>query len=225
MRIGDAGLFSRLLEALDLPPQWRRRIARGHISRQIPRRDLELGRERHRSFRRPRRPRRRRQAGRPRASSRIFSPSRASPRRAAAPLGRSPIVSSNKRRSRPAPDFHREARGHRTIFERRGRSSRGVRAIARACAARQTSIFPPFSTVSTQGSGLIAGQGLDVSKLHFSARFTRNLDYYTGFVFEAYAPGGAASPPSAAAATTASRKRLAPRSKFPPSARRSGSIA
>ena len=30
MRIGDAGLFSRLLEALDLPPQWRRRIARGH---------------------------------------------------------------------------------------------------------------------------------------------------------------------------------------------------
>jgi len=25
-----AGLFSKLLEALDLPPQWRRRIARGH---------------------------------------------------------------------------------------------------------------------------------------------------------------------------------------------------
>ena len=30
VRIGDAGLFSRLLEALDLTPQWRRRIARCH---------------------------------------------------------------------------------------------------------------------------------------------------------------------------------------------------
>jgi len=36
---------------------------------------------------------------------------------------------------------------------------------------------------------LIEWRGLDVSKLHFSACFTRNLDYYTGFVFEAYEQG------------------------------------
>ena len=30
VRIGDAGLFARLLEALDLPPVWLRRIRRGH---------------------------------------------------------------------------------------------------------------------------------------------------------------------------------------------------
>jgi hypothetical protein len=30
---------------------------------------------------------------------------------------------------------------------------------------------------------LIAAQGLDPARFHFAARFTGNLDYYTGFVF------------------------------------------
>ena len=36
--------------------------------------------------------------------------------------------------------------------------------------------------------GFIAARGLDVSKLTFGASFGRNLDYYTGFVFEARDP-------------------------------------
>jgi ATP phosphoribosyltransferase regulatory subunit len=34
----------------------------------------------------------------------------------------------------------------------------------------------------------MADAGLDVSKLHFSAEFGRNLEYYTGFVFEVTVP-------------------------------------
>ena len=34
-------------------------------------------------------------------------------------------------------------------------------------------------------AGFIAARGVDVSKIAFSASFGRNLDYYTGFVFEA----------------------------------------
>ena len=42
--------------------------------------------------------------------------------------------------------------------------------------------------------GFIAARGLDVSKVVFSASFGRNLDYYTGFVFEAHDPKGAERP-------------------------------
>ncbi|MBX9740565.1 MAG: ATP phosphoribosyltransferase regulatory subunit, partial [Beijerinckiaceae bacterium] len=36
----------------------------------------------------------------------------------------------------------------------------------------------------------LAARGLDISRLAFSASFARNLDYYTGFVFEAFDPAG-----------------------------------
>ena len=36
--------------------------------------------------------------------------------------------------------------------------------------------------------GFMAARGLDVSSMSFSARFARDLDYYTGFVFEAHDP-------------------------------------
>ncbi len=35
-------------------------------------------------------------------------------------------------------------------------------------------------------TGFIAARGVDVGSIEFSAGFARNLDYYTGFVFEAY---------------------------------------
>lgn len=37
-------------------------------------------------------------------------------------------------------------------------------------------------------TGFLAARGVEPSRLHFSARFGRNLDYYTGFVFEAHDP-------------------------------------
>jgi len=38
-----------------------------------------------------------------------------------------------------------------------------------------------------QRTGFIAAQGIDLNRLAFRTAFTRNLDYYTGFVFEAHA--------------------------------------
>jgi ATP phosphoribosyltransferase regulatory subunit len=36
--------------------------------------------------------------------------------------------------------------------------------------------------------GFMAARGLDVAAMRFSARFARDLDYYTGFLFEAHDP-------------------------------------
>jgi ATP phosphoribosyltransferase regulatory subunit len=37
-------------------------------------------------------------------------------------------------------------------------------------------------------TGFMAARGLDVSAFSFAATFARNLDYYTGFIFEAQDP-------------------------------------
>jgi ATP phosphoribosyltransferase regulatory subunit len=42
-------------------------------------------------------------------------------------------------------------------------------------------------------TGFIAAQGIDLSLLAFRTAFTRNLDYYTGFVFEAHAADSSGS--------------------------------
>ena len=39
-----------------------------------------------------------------------------------------------------------------------------------------------------QRTGFLAARGVDVERLVFKAAFARNLDYYTGFIFEAYDP-------------------------------------
>jgi ATP phosphoribosyltransferase regulatory subunit len=64
-------------------------------------------------------------------------------------------------------------------------ASAQLRALARDAKLDLAAILDSFDT----RLGLIAGQGLDAAKLRFSASFTRNLDYYTGFVFEAYEQG------------------------------------
>jgi ATP phosphoribosyltransferase regulatory subunit len=45
--------------------------------------------------------------------------------------------------------------------------------------------------------GFLAARGVDVSRIAFSARFARNLDYYTGFVFELTDPARADGKPVA----------------------------
>jgi len=39
-------------------------------------------------------------------------------------------------------------------------------------------------------TGFLAAQGVEVSRIRFSTAFGRGLDYYTGFVFELHDPGG-----------------------------------
>jgi ATP phosphoribosyltransferase regulatory subunit len=40
-----------------------------------------------------------------------------------------------------------------------------------------------------QRLNFLAARGIDLDAIHFSAGFARNLDYYTGFVFEAVEAG------------------------------------
>jgi len=43
-------------------------------------------------------------------------------------------------------------------------------------------------------TGFLAARGYDVASIEFSGAFARNLDYYTGFVFEAYQQGETRAP-------------------------------
>jgi len=44
-------------------------------------------------------------------------------------------------------------------------------------------------------TGFLAARGVDVSRIHFSTAFGRGLDYYTGFVFELHDPAAAGNRP------------------------------
>ncbi len=52
----------------------------------------------------------------------------------------------------------------------------------------------PALALYEERAGFIAARGIDVARLAFSADFARNLDYYTGFIFEIAPAGGGAKP-------------------------------
>jgi ATP phosphoribosyltransferase regulatory subunit len=188
VRIGDAGLFSRLLEALALPSQWRRRIARGHSQGKSLDAILSLGLngtdhsgvlgvlERA-----------------DKQGARAFVEDLLSLAGIAPASGRTPGEIADRfleqAALRAGSGFSLEKRAIIEQFLRvegnPHEASAQLRALARNTKLDLSAILDSFDT----RLGLIAGQGLDAAKLHFSARFTRNLDYYTGFVFEAYEHG------------------------------------
>ena len=63
-------------------------------------------------------------------------------------------------------------------------SSRKLRALAQDAGLDLRAGLDSFD----ERLGFIAARGLDVATLDFAAGFGRNLDYYTGFVFEAHDP-------------------------------------
>jgi ATP phosphoribosyltransferase regulatory subunit len=187
VRIGDAGLFAELLEALDLPPQWRRRIARGLPQGKTL--DAILS---------------------PRANnagadhSGVLSLLEGADRQGARALvedllsiagvapagGRTPAEIAERfleqAALRSGAEFSPEKRA---VFEQflqiQGApddASKRLRALCRDAKLDLSAALDRFDT----RLDLIAARGLAAAKLRFAARFTRNLDYYTGFVFEAH---------------------------------------
>ena len=63
-------------------------------------------------------------------------------------------------------------------------SSRALRTLAQDAGLDLRAQLDAFD----ERLGFIAARGLDVNALDFAAGFGRNLDYYTGFVFEAHDP-------------------------------------
>jgi ATP phosphoribosyltransferase regulatory subunit len=188
VRIGDAGLFSKLLEALDLPPQWRRRIARGHSQGKSLASILSLGLNGtdHSGVLGV-------LEGADKQGARALVEDLLSIAGIAPAGGRTPGEIADRFLEQAAlktgSGFSPEKRGVIEEFLRvEGNphdASAQLRVLARDAKLDLSAILDSFDT----RLGLIEGRGLDVSKLHFSACFTRNLDYYTGFVFEAYEQG------------------------------------
>jgi ATP phosphoribosyltransferase regulatory subunit len=192
VRIGDAGLFSRLLEALDLSPQWRRRIARGHAQGKSL--DTMLG---------PR------PNGASADHSGVLAALNGADKQGARALvedllsiagvapagGRSPSEIADRFLEQAAL---RSCAGlsteKRVVIEQfldiegspNGASKR-MRVLATTAKLDLSAALDNFDKRLDH----IAAQGLDATRLHFAARFTRNLDYYTGFIFEAHVMGRA----------------------------------
>lgn len=184
VRIGDAGLFSRLLEALDLSPQWRRRIARGHMQGKSVEAILNasvsgdhtgvLGLL----------------EGADKQGARAFVEDLLSIAGIASVGGRTPAEIADRFLEQSAfktgMGLSVEKRG---IIERflsiEGDPDRASAQLRRLAAEAGLDLSAHLDSFDTR-LGFIAALGLDVGELIFAARFTRNLDYYTGFVFEAH---------------------------------------
>ncbi len=188
VRIGDAGLFSRLLEALDLAPQWRRRIARGHSQGKSLEAILSVGLNGtdHSGVLAV-------LEGADKKGARAFVEDLLSIAGITPASGRTPGEIADRFLEQAAlkssSGFSSEKRAVIEQFlsvegEPSGASAK-LRALAGDAKLDLSAILDGFD----MRLGFIRSQGLDAARLRFSARFTRNLDYYTGFVFEAYEQG------------------------------------
>lgn len=187
VRIGDAGLFSRLLEALDLSPQWRRRIARGHMQGKSLETVLAAS-----------------MGGDGADHSGVLGLLEGADKQGARAfvedlLSIAGITSVGGRTAAEIADRFLEQSALKTgmglTVEQRvvieqflsiegdpDRASEQLRRLAADARLDLGEILDGFDA----RLGFIAALGFDVSELRFAARFTRNLDYYTGFLFEAH---------------------------------------
>ncbi len=186
VRIGDAGLFARLLEALDLSPQWRRRILRGHVQGKPLEAVLTAPLN-----------------GASTDHSGVLAALEGSDKQGARALvedllaiaGIAPI--GGRSAAEIADRFLEQAAlksgsgfpaEKRAIIERflviendPDHASAELRQLARDAKLDLSAILDQFDA----RLGFMAARGLDIGSLSFSTGFARNLDYYTGFVFEA----------------------------------------
>jgi ATP phosphoribosyltransferase regulatory subunit len=187
VRIGDAGLFARLLDVLDLPPVWLRRIRRGHaLGKPLP---MILDRQTGPSS-----------ADHSGVLAALAGADRAGARALVQDLLSIAGISSVGGRSaneiaeryleqadaQGAAGFSDEKRAILETFlaisGEPDAASRALRKLAQATTLDLAAVLDGFDA----RLNFMAARGFDLSRLAFSAGFARNLDYYTGFVFEAY---------------------------------------
>ena len=191
VRLGDAGLFTALLSALDLPAAWVRRIRRGHMRGENLAALLApaingVGAD----------------------HSGVLAALEGVDKKGARALVEDLLsiagISSVGGRSAGeiADRFLEQAAmkssagisaDKRAVLERflavsgdPDKASATLRALARDARLDLTAALDAFDA----RLGFIAARGLDVASLAFATNFGRNLDYYTGFVFEAHRPDG-----------------------------------
>ena len=188
VRIGDAGLLSRLLEALELSPQWRRRIMRGHSQGKSLDAILSPGLNGadHSGVLGV-------LEGASKQGARALVEDLLSIAGVAPAGGRSPAEIADRfleqAALRAGSGFSAEKRAVIEHFLGVEGNPHDASAQLRALAAGANLDLSAVLDSFDKRLSFIAAQGLDTVRLHFAARFTGNLDYYTGFVFEAREQG------------------------------------
>lgn len=189
VEIGDAGLFSGLLGSLDLAPQWQRRIARGHthgkpIAALVESVTNGSGVD---------------HSG---VLALLEGADKGGARALVEDLLRIAGVSAvGGRTAAEIADRFLEQAALKTgagvpaeklaVIERfleiDGHPSEASSALRRLATDADLELSLALDTFDER-LRQIEARGLDIAALSFAARFTRNLDYYSGFVFEALDP-------------------------------------
>jgi ATP phosphoribosyltransferase regulatory subunit len=187
LRIGDAGLFRALLEALDLSPQWRRRIVRGCAQEKALAEIFAAGSN-----------------GSTHDHTGVLAALEGADRQGARALvedllaiagistvgGRTAGEIAERFLEQAAlksgPDFPVRARElieqFLSIESNPDQALAQMRALAHSANLDLSGALGRFDA----RLGFMAARGLDIDSVIFATRFMRNIDYYTGFVFEAH---------------------------------------
>jgi ATP phosphoribosyltransferase regulatory subunit len=177
LRVGDLALFGALVDALQLPPQWRSRLKRhfwrpGYVESLL----YWLG---HGDGR----------ASLPgtRAGIEVLLDARAD-----APLAgrsREEIITRTLDRAAEAARLHLERRIANAVAELLDISGPVEEALAKVRGLLKTvdiNLDPELAAMETRLATL-KKLGVDLASVQFTAHFGRNMEYYTGFVFELWA--------------------------------------
>ena len=189
--LGDAGLVGAMLDAVGLPPLWRRRLKRGlekgasldALLASAPDAAATAPSDGHAGLTAA-------LAGAKGEEAQAFVADLLSIAGIAAVGGRSTAEIADRFLSRMAeragPGFGDERRAIlEQFFAVRGdpdRASGVLRALARDADLDLSRALDLFD----ERTGFIASHGVDLARLDVRTAFARNLDYYTGFVFEAH---------------------------------------
>ncbi|RTL87820.1 MAG: ATP phosphoribosyltransferase regulatory subunit [Hyphomicrobiales bacterium] len=188
VRIGDAGLVAAFLDGLDLPPVWRRRVEKGHARGQ--------------SLATIFTPPQRNGAEKAGVLAALTKADPADARRLVEDL--LSIAGITAVGGRSAAEIAERFLDQATLAEGAGISpekralaeaffviegapdiaSAALRSLAEDARLDLTAALDRFDTRAS----FIAARGLDLDGMAFSASFARQLDYYSGFVFEARHP-------------------------------------
>lgn len=190
VKIGDAGLFSRLLDLLDLSPAWLRRVKRGHAQGWSLERIFDApangGASDHSGVLAA-------LEGVDKAGAKALVEDLLSIAGISSVGGRSVSEIADRFLEQSSARAGAHMAGEKRVVLENfldiagdpDAASASLRALADDCGLDMAAALDAFDA----RLGFIAARGVDVAKLHFAAGFARNLDYYTGFVFEAHDPG------------------------------------
>jgi ATP phosphoribosyltransferase regulatory subunit len=170
IRFGDLALFHALVDALELPPHWRDRLKRhfwrtGYVETLLHR--LGHGGE---------------------ALSRAQIEARLNAAADAPPAGRSrdDVIARAMEQAAEAASLKLDpaiAGAITKLFGISGPAEAAVAEIQALLAAASIRLYAPMAAMQARLKK-IAALGVDLSRVRFTAHFGRNMEYYTGFVFE-----------------------------------------